>query len=163
MRKIFIIITLIIGIACPIFAQANNTFFFFPFYSPDTSMGISFVDMLNFKEPEQKFFSSLNMFAMGTFKSQFVVGVMPAIYFDNQNYLLEGKLVYTNFPKKFYGIGKNSSKDGEEDFLNRKHGFGIALSRKTIKNLMLGVQYDCEDLKRSLIQETVTFIPPKES
>ena len=134
-----------------IFAQTDNTFFFFPFYTPDTSVGISLVDMLHFKKPEHKFFSSLNMFAMGTFKNQFVIGMVPSIYFDNQNYLLEGKLIYSAFPKKFYGIGNKTVKDNEEDFLNRKHGFGIALSRKIIKNLMLGVQYDCEDMT---IQDT---------
>ncbi len=151
MKKIFIAVILIIGMCCSVFAQTNNTFFFFPFYSPDTSTGISLVDLLHFKNENHKFFSSLNIFAMGTFKNQFVAGIMPAVYFDNQNYLLEGKLVYTNFPKKFYGTGNRSSENNEEDFLNRKHGFGIALSRKIIKNLMFGIQYDCEDMT---IQDT---------
>lgn len=151
MRKFITLILSLLIFCGNVFAQTNNIFFFFPFYSPDTSVGISLIDMLHFKEPKNKFFSSLNMFAAGTFKSQFVIGAMPAIYFDNQNYLLEGKLIYTNFPKKFYGIGNKTKEENEEDYLNRKHGLGIALSRKIIKNLMLGVQYDFEDLT---IQDT---------
>ncbi len=151
MKKILLALSFLIFSYSGLFAKTNNTFFFFPFYSPDTSAGISLVDMMHFKEEKHKFFSSLNMFAMGTFKNQFIIGVIPSIYFDNQNYLLEGKLIYTNFPKKFYGIGNKSSENNEEDFLNRKHGFGIALSRKVIKNLMFGVQYDCEDMT---IQDT---------
>jgi len=67
-------------------------------------------------------------------------------FFDNQNYLLEGKFIYTNFLRKFYGAGNNTSKDDEEEFVNRAHGFGIGFSRKIIDNLMFGVQYDLSDM-----------------
>ena len=140
--KKFVLILLFLILFCSVpFAQTNNVFFLFPFYTPDTSVGISFVDMLHFKETDHKFFSSINMFAMGTLKNQFVIGAVPAIYFDNQKYLLEGKLIYSSFPKNFYGIDNKTSKDDEETFLNRKHGFGIALSRQIIKNLMFHVEH----------------------
>ncbi len=151
MRK-FITIILFLILSCgSLFAKTSNIFFFFPFYSPDTSAGITGVDILNFKEDKHKFFSSLNMFAMYTFKNQCVIGAVPAIFFDNQNYLLEGKFIYSNFSKKFYGIGNKTSVDDEEKFNDRAHGFGVAISRKVLKKVMLGIQYDFKDMT---IQDT---------
>lgn len=147
MKKFFIILFFILILSYKqICADTTNIFFLFPFYAPETSMGLVFTDMLHFKENKQKFFSSLNLFAMATLKKQFVIGAAPSIYFDNQNYLLEGKISYVNFLKKYYGIGNNTLKDDEEDFVNRNHGFSVSFSRKIFKNLMLGFKYDLSDM-----------------
>ena len=134
-----------------LYSQTSNIFFVVPFYTTDTSLGITFTDMLNFKKEENKFFSSLNMFALYTAKHQFVIGAIPSIYFDGDNYLLDAKIIYSNFVKKFYGIGNNSCKDDEEAYINRNSGFGIGFSKKIIKHLMLGVQYSLSDMT---IQDT---------
>ena len=152
MKKFLIVISFILFLsASQVYSQSKNIFFLFPFYMPDTSLGFVFTDILHFKKEEQKHFSSLNLFALYTLKNQFSIGAMPSIYFDNQNYLLEGKLIYTNFLRKFYGVGNNSLKDDEEKFINRAHGFGVSFSRKIIEKLMLGVQYDLSDMT---IQDT---------
>ena len=152
MKKLFTVISLILIIFTSHgYSQSKNIFFLFPFYTPETSLGFVFTDILHFKSEEQKHFSALNLFAMYTLKNQFSIGAVPSIYFDNQNYLLEGKVIYTNYLRKFYGIGRNSSKDDEEEFVNRAHGFGISFSRKIIENLMFGVQYDLSDMT---IQDT---------
>jgi len=152
MKKIFITlsITLILSVS-NVYSQSKNIFFLFPFYAPETSLGLVFTDILHFKNEKQKHFSSLNLFALYTLKNQFSIGAAPSIYFDNQNYLLEGRVVYTNFLRKFYGVGRNSSKDDEEEFVNRAHGFGVSFSRKIIENLMFGMQYDLADMT---IQDT---------
>ena len=152
MKRFLIILSLIIFfVSNNLFASSANTFFFFPFYTSDTSVGITFTDILHFKKDENKFFSSLNMFALYTAKHQFVIGAVPSIYFDGDNYLLEAKVAYTNFLRKFYGIGNNSCKDDEEEYINRNHGFGLAFSRKIVEHLMIGVQYDLSDMT---IQDT---------
>ena len=135
MKKLFIVISLILILSSSQgYSQSKNIFFLFPFYTPETSLGLVFTDILHFKNDEQKHFSSLNLFALYTLKNQFSIGAAPSIYFDNQNYLLEGKVIYINFLRKFYGIGRNSVKDEEEDFINRAHGFGVSISRKVIEN-----------------------------
>lgn len=152
MKKILVILSLVLILSCSqSYGQSKNIFFLFPFYMPETSLGLVFTDILHFKKDDHKYFSALNLFAMYTLKNQFTIGAMPSIYFDNQNYLLEGKLIYTNFLRKFYGIGQNTYKDDEEEFINRTHGFGISFSRKIVENLMLGVQYDLADMT---IQDT---------
>ena len=152
MKKFFIIVSLILFLSVSqSYAQSKNIFFLFPFYFPETSLGLVFTDILNFKKDEHKYFSSLNLFAMYTLKNQFSIGAAPALYFDNQNYLLEGKVFFTNFLRKFYGIGNNTVKDEEEEFVNRACGFGIGFSKKIIDNLMFGVQYDLSDMT---IQDT---------
>ncbi|WP_413852993.1 BamA/TamA family outer membrane protein [Candidatus Ruminimicrobium bovinum] len=152
MKKISTILFFIIFIVSNnLFADSANTFFLVPFYTSDTSVGITFTDMLHFKKEENKFYSSLSMFALYTAKHQFVIGAVPSIYFDGDNYLLEGKLAYSNFLKRFYGIGNNSRKDDEEEYINRNHGFSIAFSKKIVKYLMVGVQYDLSDMT---IQDT---------
>lgn len=152
MKKIFITLSLILILSVSnVYSQSKNIFFLFPFYAPETSLGLVFTDILHFKNEKQKHFSSLNLFALYTLKNQFSIGAAPSIYFDNQNYLLEGRVVYTNFLRKFYGVGRNSSKDDEEEFVNRAHGFGVSFSRKIIENLMFGMQYDLADMT---IQDT---------
>ncbi len=152
MKKIFTILFFILLLSCKqVCAETTNVFFLFPFYAPETSLGLVFTDLIHFKKPEQNFFSALNLFAMYTLKNQFVIGAAPSIYFDNQNYLLEGKVSYTNFLKKYYGTGNKTSKDDEEEFINRIHGVGVSLSRKIFKNFMLGIQYDLADMT---IQDT---------
>ena len=152
MKKIFITISLILILSVSqVYSQSKNIFFLFPFYMPETSLGLVFTDILHFKKDEQKHYSSLNLFALYTLKNQFSIGAAPSIYFDNQNYLLEGKLIYTNFLRKFYGVGNNTVKDNEEEFVNRAHGFGIGFSRKIVEKLMFGVQYDLSDMT---IQDT---------
>lgn len=147
MNKIPVILFLIIFfISNNLFASSTNTFFLVPFYTSDTSIGIAFTDILHFKKEENKFYSSLNMFALYTAKHQFVLGAVPSVYFDGDNYLLEGRISYSNFLKRFYGIGNNSCKDDEEEYINRNHGFSIAFSRKIVKYLMAGVQYDLSDM-----------------
>lgn len=133
------------------FAQKANTFFLFPFYMPETSLGIVLTDIMHFKKHEDKFFSSLSLFAMYTLKHQYTLGAVPSVYFDNNNYLLEGRIIFTNFLKKFYGIGNNTSKDDEEEFINRSYGFNVGFSRKIFQNFMLGIQYDLSD---NTIQDT---------
>ena len=152
MKKFFILISLaLIFYSSQVYSQSRNIFFLVPFYMPETNFGLVFTDILHFKKDNQKHFSALNFFALYTLKNQFTFGVSPSIYFDNGNYLLEGKLIYKCFTRKYFGIGNNSSKDDEEDFLNRNHGACISLSRKIIKNLMVGIQYDLEDMT---IQDT---------
>ena len=150
--KKFLITSLFLILFCSgVYAQSKNIFFLFPFYMPETSLGLVFTDILHFKNSGHKYFSALNFFAMYTLKNQFSIGVVPSIYLDDQNYLIEGKLIYTNFLRKFYGVGNETDKDNEEEFVNRAHGFGISVSRKVVKNLMLGVQYDLSDMT---IQDT---------
>ena len=147
MKKILITISLIlILLSSNVYSQSKNIFFLFPFYAPETSLGLVFTDILNFKKDEHKYFSSLNLFALYTLKNQFSIGAAPSLYFDNQNYLLEGKVIYTNFLRKFYGVGNNTIKDSEEEFVNRACGFGVGFSRKILENLMFGVQYDLSDM-----------------
>ena len=152
MKKILIIFVLLIFLfSNNLFADSVNTFFLVPFYTSDTSLGVVFTDILHFKKEENKFFSSLNMFALYTAKHQFVIGAVPSIYFDGDNYLLEGRITYSNFLKKFYGIGNNSCKDDEEEYINRNHGISISFLRKILKHLMAGVEYDLSDMT---IQDT---------
>lgn len=147
MKKIFILILItLVFYGSGVYAQSRNIFFLIPFYMPETNVGLTFTDILHFKKDDQKHFSALNFFALYTLKNQFSIGAMPSIYFDGNNYLLEGRLVYTSFKRKYFGIGNDSSKDDEEDYLNRKHGAGISFSKKIIKNFMLGVQYNFEDM-----------------
>lgn len=144
-RKYLVIISLIFICAGFGFSQTSNTFFFFPFYMPETSLGLVFTDIMHFKKQEDKFFSALNLVALYTLKHQFTVGAVPSVYFDDNNYLLEGRVFFTNFLRKFYGIGNNTSKDDEEEYINRSYGFNIGLSRKVVSNFMLGVQYSLFD------------------
>ncbi len=151
MIKKYLIIILLLFCTHECFAQTTNTFFLFPFYMPETSLGLVFTDIMHFKKEKDKFFSALNLFAMYTAKHQFTFGAVPSVYFDNNNYLLDGKIVFTNFLRKFYGIGNKTSEDDEEEFINRSYGFNIGFSKKIFQNFMFGVQYDLSD---NTIQDT---------
>ena len=93
-RKYLVIISLIFICTGFCFSQTSNTFFFFPFYMPETSLGLVFTDIMHFKKQEDKFFSALNLVALYTLKHQFTVGAVPSVYFDDNNYLLEGRVFF---------------------------------------------------------------------
>lgn len=151
MIKRYLFVFLLLFCVHESFAQTTNTFFLFPFYTPETSLGLVFSDIMHFKKQEDKFFSALNLFAMYTLKQQYTFGAVPSIYFDDNNYLLDGKIFFTNFSRKFYGIGNKTTKDDEEEFINRSYGFNVGFSRKIFQNFMFGVQYDLSD---NTIQDT---------
>ncbi len=126
-------------------ADVKNIIFAVPFYTPETSAGLVLNDIIIFKEKEQKYNSNINTFFMYTAKKQTVAGIMPKLYFDAGNYLFESRLIYSNFKRKFYGIGNNSSEESEEDYVKRSHGIYLGLSKKIFKDISFGLQYDFSD------------------
>jgi len=146
MKKICAILLMIILFTRPsISDEFKNVIFGIPFYTPETSLGLVLNDIVYFKKQEQKYYSTVNTFLVYTAKQQIVVGLSPKIYFDGDNYLLESTLIYSNFKRKFYGIGNKTTEDTEEDYIKRSHGIDVGFSKKIFENIRLGIQYDFSD------------------
>jgi len=125
--------------------EVKNIIFPVPFYTPETSAGIVLNDILLFKKNKQSSYSHINTFIMYTAKQQVVAGIMPSLYFDGDVYLFESKLIYSNFKRKFYGIGNGTVESSEEEYIKRSHGAAVCLSKKIIENVRFGFQYDFSD------------------
>lgn len=145
MKKITVLLFLLFFLSPVIYSKTGNVLLPIAFYANETGFGLGATDIFYFKNEEDKHHSSINSVAFGTTQKQFLFVARPEIYM-NKNYIIEGFLVYSDFKKKFYGVGNKSNFNDEEDYTNRAYGIGVGVQRKFLENVKFGAQYNFYDL-----------------
>ncbi|MDD5021239.1 MAG: BamA/TamA family outer membrane protein [Endomicrobiaceae bacterium] len=142
---LIIFICLFVFMQSVLYAQAGNVVLPIIFYSEETGLGLGATDIVFFKNTEDKYHSNVNSIVFGTTKKQFLFAARPEIYLD-ENYIIDGFILYSDFTKKFYGVGNKTVFNDEEDYINNAYGFGVGFNRKFLENVKFGIQYNLQDL-----------------
>ncbi len=121
-----------------------------PGYAPETSFSLVVGGLHYFGQPDGDSTSRLNQLFGGlqyTLRNQFVVSILPELYFNRENIRLFGQFEVSRYPDFFYGIGNNLPETNREAFtIFRAAAIGsvwFSLNGKGIRNgVNAGVRFD---------------------
>ena len=88
-------------------------------YSPETSLGFGVGAKYLFKfrgSGEETRTSNMPMTLQYTLKNQFIVYSGFEIFTNQEEWVIEGNLRFQNFPRLFYGIGRDTPDENEEEY-----------------------------------------------
>ena len=117
------------------------------YYTPETKLAGGLGGIYSFhtsRNPSRSRPSSIMMALVYTQKKQSIIEFGPDLYLKNEAYHLMGKISFTNFSDRFYGIGKATSEDMKEDFTSRITRINLNLQAKLRPKLYVGLQYELE-------------------
>ncbi|MDW8220590.1 MAG: BamA/TamA family outer membrane protein [Bacteroidota bacterium] len=123
-----------------------------PSYSPETSFALTVGGVYYYSQHHGNATSRLNQIFGGiqyTLRNQFVVSVLPELYFHHENIRVFGQLEISRFPDFFYGIGNDLPESNREPFsIFRAAAIGsfwISLNGQGIRNgINAGVRFDID-------------------
>ena len=136
--------------------RSGLTFIPILFYTPETKMGGGTGLSYFFRESGSDLTSrpsSIVPILIYTQKKQIVSELGTDLYWKNDHIHLSGDIGYTKFPDKFYGIGKNTPDESEEDYTPRDVSFSLGIQRKIHSEFHLGLHYGFEDRKMKEVEE----------
>lgn len=121
-----------------------------PGYAPETSWSLTVGGVHFFPQTEDGANRRLNQIFGGiqyTLRNQFVVSVLPELYFNNENIRTFGQFEISRYPDYFYGVGNALPETNREPFtIFRAAAIGsvwFSLNGKGIRNgVNAGVRYD---------------------
>lgn len=114
------------------------------YYTPETEWAFGVGGMFYFRASGARLStrpSNIGVFLVYTLKKQFMIDIAPDLYFKNEEYRLEGNISFMKFVDKFYGVGKDTSIDDEEEYTSRTSRFRIHLLKRIHPKLNFGVRY----------------------
>ncbi len=88
-------------------------------YSPETNLAIGTGAKYLFKfngSGEETRASNIPMSIRYTLNNQFIFYSGFEVFTNQEEWVIEGNLLFQNYPRLFYGIGRNSSKDNELEY-----------------------------------------------
>jgi hypothetical protein len=112
-----------------------------PGYAPETLLSLTIGGIYYFPQSDGDSTSRLNQIFGGiqyTLRNQFIVSVLPELYFNHGNIRLFGQFEVSYYPDYFYGVGNNLPESNREPFaISRAAAIGslwFSLNGKGIKN-----------------------------
>lgn len=121
------------------------------FYAEETNVGVGASAGYYYGRNDSKI-SSIQANAIYTLKNQLSMNILPKIYSSTRDFYYSGHLRVNYYPDKFFGIGRNTGDELEENYTSRN--FSVLLQRQRILfgTMMAGVQaqvnyYKAEDIK----------------
>ncbi|MFC2165565.1 BamA/TamA family outer membrane protein [Acidobacteriota bacterium] len=133
----------------------DNSFIALPviFYSPETKLAFGVGGGYYFRTVKGDALtnlSHLNGFMIYTLRNQFRITLAPDFYFKRNVYRLQGALSFSYFTDKLFGVGPDTTKDMEENFISRIYIFNLNLQRKIFLGFSGGIKLE---LARSTLVE----------
>lgn len=111
-------------------------------YSPETnfSAGIGAKYLFKFKgSGDETRTSNMPITVQYTLKNQFILFSGFEIFTNQEEWVITGNFAFKNFPRLFYGFGRESSEENEEEFAYHQFRFEpIVLKQAFVKHLFLG-------------------------
>jgi outer membrane protein assembly factor BamA len=125
-------------------SSQDSSFFALPviFYTPETKLALGAGGGYYFRTHVSSKPSRLDGFLMYTLRKQFRITLAPDVYFKNNVYRLQSSLGFSYFPDKFFGIGPDTTKDMEEDYVSRLYLFQLTFQRKLPLHLNAGLKFE---------------------
>lgn len=114
------------------------------FYSPETSLGFGGGGQAFFLQKKGYIDSQVStLFAdvIYTLENQFIIDLLPKLYLQGGDYLLDIKFKYKIYPNKFWGIGSGTPASNEEPYNMTSLQFDISYLKHLPPILNFGVNY----------------------
>lgn len=126
------------------------------FYTPETSVGFGAggqVFLLQEKNIYNKRISNIFFDAIYTSKKQFILDVMPQIYFGDGDYYLDMAFKYKIFPNSFWGIGGDTPESNKESYDMTSQLFNVSFLKRLPPNLNFGFELFYQNFDVTEVQE----------
>lgn len=86
--------------------------------------------------------SSIQMAALYSLRKQLVTSIKGTQYLKNENWILNEQISFSSFPDKFWGIGKNTLDDTEEDYSFKQAYLYLHMMKRIAPRLFAGLLYE---------------------
>jgi hypothetical protein len=126
------------------------------FFSPETNFAFGVGGQMFFKTKKntsQELNSNMLVSAIYTLNKQLVIEAQPQIYFVNENYYLDAKFRYKQFPNLFWGIGPNTPASAEEDYNQTEISLTAAFLKRLPSHVNFGFEFNFADYNVTEIEE----------
>jgi hypothetical protein len=126
------------------------------FYTPETSFGFgggAQVFLLKKKNEFNKRVSNIFFDMIFTSEKQFIIDVLPQIYFGKGNYYLDMSYKYKIFPNNFWGIGNNTPNSNEEPYDMTSQLINISFLKRLPPNLNFGFEVFYQNYDVTKVEE----------
>ncbi|MBC7921822.1 MAG: BamA/TamA family outer membrane protein [Ferruginibacter sp.] len=120
-------------------------------YTPETSVEIGASSLLLFHAKnnfEQNRLSEVQAFTFVTLRNQYGIWLEHAIYGDQDRWFFLGRVRFQRFPLLYYGIGPETSGEGETEVDANSFQLRERVLRKIVPNFFVGVEMDYQKLYR---------------
>jgi len=133
----------------------DSSFFALPviFYTPETKLALGVGGGYYFRTVKGDALTNLSRldgFMMYTLRNQFRITLAPDVYFKRNVFRLQSALSFSYFTDKFFGVGPDTTKEMEEDYISRIYIFNLNFQRKLFLGLSGGIKLE---LARSTLVE----------
>lgn len=112
------------------------------YYSPETSLGFGIGAKYLFKfkgSGEETRTSNMPLYFLYTLKNQFFIFSGFEVFTNQEKWVITGNFLFQNYPRLYFGIGKNTSENNEELYDSYQFLFEpIILKRVFARYLFLG-------------------------
>jgi len=121
-------------------------------YMPETKLGGGVGGLITFRPansaPTDRP-SSLYFYAIYTQRKQFSTQWEPEFYFQKEKYLLRSKILFEEYPDKFWGVGNDTPDKEEENYKPRTFSVEASFQKRILaeQKLYAGIQYIFESYK----------------
>ena len=108
-------------------------------YAPETSLGIGIGSKYLFKfrgSGEETRTSNMPASIRYTLKNQFIFYSGFEVFTNREDWVITGTLLFKNFPRFFYGIGRDTPKENEEDYENYQFLFEPLVLKKVFTDFL---------------------------
>lgn len=112
--------------------------------SPETSLLMGGVLIRQFKlgtSHENTRTSTAMVSAIYTLNNQMSIGIFPALFLPNENWVLEGGYAFNYFPESFWGIGRQAQSEDEVTVISRQIFLQQAILKKISPDVFVGPQF----------------------
>ena len=90
--------------------------------------------------------SNTQALALYSLRKQFIAAINGTTYLPGERYILNHQLSYSNFPDKFWGLGKDAPDEREEAYTFRQYYVYLHLQRKLRERFFAGLLYEYQRL-----------------
>ncbi len=86
--------------------------------------------------------SSVQLAALYSLRKQLVGSIRGTQYLHNENWILNEQVSFSSFPDKFWGLGKNTAANSEEDYSFKQMYMYLHFMKKIAPRLFAGLLYE---------------------
>jgi outer membrane protein assembly factor BamA len=132
-------------------AEKSSGLLFLPviFYTPETKWALGGGGMYYFQASRDKSIKrpcNISGIVIYSQRKQLSLELNPDFYFE-RGYHVQARVSYSDFPDKFYGIGKATRQEAEEDYTSRNVKFSLEVLKEVYPALNAGFLYFYDEIK----------------
>ncbi|CAN5181544.1 hypothetical protein BH09BAC1_BH09BAC1_02360 [soil metagenome] len=128
-------------------------------YSPETSFGFGISIQHLFRTPSTDSTGNLSILGLAfkyTLRKQFILNPYWDVFWKKQRYRLTGAVLWQRYPDSFFGLGNETSQNGERytaDYLMMRNRF----ARELVPKLQIGLQHRLEYMYNAKMNSSSHF------